>query len=406
MKNVIIVNDFDYTQGGASKVAIDTANLLVESQKNIKVYFFSGSHNDSSNLDKRVVRICTNQGEFLKDKNILRGMINGIYNFKARKKFKNLLKSLDINNTIIHIHGWTKCLSSSIFDIAFKMKYKFVVTMHDYFIACPNGGYFNYKKNEICQLKPLSMNCIKCNCDSRNYGFKLYRVIRHFVQNKIVNFNNKITDVISISEFSENILKKTLNEKVNIHRVYNPIDYCVKTKTVDFDNNEYYLYVGRLSKEKGVDIFCKAITNIDAKGIVVGDGDEKEKLESIYTNVKFVGWKTSEEVREYMKNARALIFPSKLYETAGLTVIEAQQLGLPVFVSNVTAGKEFCEGANKDLLFNPNDIDDLIKKIKKFEKNDITMYSESSIKTYKKYKKNIYIDDILEAYSNIIGRDC
>ena len=41
VKNVVIVNDFNYIQGGASKVAIDTANLLVE--KNIKVYFFSGT---------------------------------------------------------------------------------------------------------------------------------------------------------------------------------------------------------------------------------------------------------------------------------------------------------------------------------------------------------------------------
>ena len=39
VENVVIVNDFNYTQGGASKVAIDTARLLSES--GLKVYFFS-----------------------------------------------------------------------------------------------------------------------------------------------------------------------------------------------------------------------------------------------------------------------------------------------------------------------------------------------------------------------------
>ena len=39
VKNVVIVNDFNYVQGGASKVAIDTSRLLKES--GIKVYFFS-----------------------------------------------------------------------------------------------------------------------------------------------------------------------------------------------------------------------------------------------------------------------------------------------------------------------------------------------------------------------------
>ena len=45
-----------------------------------------------------------------------------------------------------------------------------------------------------------------CNCDSRNYFFKQYRIFRQFVQNKIVKFNDRLTDVISISEFSEKIL--------------------------------------------------------------------------------------------------------------------------------------------------------------------------------------------------------
>ncbi len=54
--------------------------------------------------------------------------------------------------------------------------------------------------------------------------FKLYRVIRQFVQNKIVKLNEKLENVITISEFSEKILKKTLNLKTKITRIYNPIE--------------------------------------------------------------------------------------------------------------------------------------------------------------------------------------
>ena len=42
----------------------------------------------------------------------------------------------------------------------------------------------------------------------------------------------------------------------------------------------------RISKEKGVDIFCKAITELGLEGIAVGDGDEKEKLEKKKVKVK------------------------------------------------------------------------------------------------------------------------
>ncbi len=386
VKTVVIVNDFNYTQGGASKVAIDTARLLKE--ENIEVIFFSAVNNEEEKIDG-IKYISTNQKEALKEKNKIKGALNGIYNLKAKKEFKKLLNTLDKDATIIHVHGWTKALSSSIFDIAFKMNFKVVLTLHDYFTACPNGGYFNYKKNEICHLKPLSWKCIKCNCDSRNYGFKLYRVIRQFVQNKIVKLNEKLENVITISEFSEKILKPTLGENTKITRIYNPIDIDENAEKVDPSKNEYYLYVGRISKEKGVDLFCEAITDLGLKGIVVGDGDEKVKLENQYPNIEFTGWKNKDEVKQYMKGARALIFPSRWYETAGLTVLEAQSLGIPAIVSKNSAASEFVPKVNSF-----KDIKELKRKI--VDKN-LEIKKNIKIENYK-YK-------LLECYKEIVKRE-
>ena len=318
-KTVVIVNDFNFIQGGASKVAIETARILKE--EGIKVYFFSAVYKNVDLIDG-VEYISTNQNEALKEKNKLKGAINGIYNFKARNKMKTLLKALDRDTTIIHIHGWTKALSSSIFDIAFKMNFKVVLTLHDYFTACPNGGYFNYKQNKICKLKQLSAMCIKCNCDSRNYGFKIYRIIRQIVQNKVVKLNDRLKNVISISEMSEKILKSTLGENTKIKRIYNPIEFEKKQNIVTAEENEYYLYVGRISQEKGVDIFCEALTDLKKKGIVVGEGPLKNILKEKYPNINFVGWKDKENIGDYMKKAKALIFPSRWYEGAPLTPLE------------------------------------------------------------------------------------
>lgn len=384
IKNIVIINDFDYIQGGASKVAIDTANLLSDEYN---VYFFSGDSKQSSTLKENIKKICTNQGEALKDKNKLRGIVNGIYNFKAKRKLKRLLLTLDKNETIIHVHGWTKCLSSSVFDVSWKLGFKLVLTMHDYFTACPNGGYFNYKKNEICHLKPLSLKCIKCNCDSRNYLFKLYRIIRQFVQNKIVKLNNRLTDVISISDFSEKILKKTLNPKTKIYRVYNPIDFDLNIQNEDFSKNEYYLNVSRLSKEKNVDIFCEAISKTNKKAIVVGDGPEKSRLEKQYPNINFVGWKNNNEVKKLMKNAHYLVFTSNLYEGSPLTTMEALMMKLPCIVwSGCAANDQVTEGKNG---FIYNDLDDLCdilmnKELKKFIFDYKYDYNKEIINVYKK----------------------
>ena len=383
IENVVIVNDRNYIEGGSDKVAIYTAQEL--SKKGIKVIYFSAKKVKESEING-IQYVYTEQNEALKEKNKLKGIINGIYNFKAKKKLKNILNKLKPDNTIIHIHGWTKSLSSSVFDIAFKMNFKVVLTLHDYFTACPNGSYFNYKGNEICTYKPLSKNCIKCNCDSRNYAFKLYRIIRQFVQNRIVKLNDKLENVITISDFSEKILKETLGSNIRIKRIYNPIDIPIKIEKRD-NKKDYFLYVGRVSQEKGVEIFCKAISELNFNGIVAGNGRELERLKRDYPSIKFVGWKNSAEVSRYMEEAEALVFPSIWYETAGLTVIEAQKLGTPCIVNKNTAASEFLEYGN--LYSNYEELKKCLQERKYF-------------RTDKCYKHEDYITKLIEYFEEII----
>lgn len=394
IKNVVVINDFDYIQGGASKVAIETANLLKREYPKLNIYFFSGCTSNDNLLDNKIVNISTEQGENLKDKNKIRGMINGIYNFDAKNKLNKLLKTLNKDETIIHVHGWTKSLSCSIFDVIFKKKYKLVVTLHDYFTACPNGGYFNYKKNDVCQLKALSTKCIMCNCDSRNYMFKIYRIIRQFVQNKVVKLNDKLKNVIFISEFSKKILKNTLNKNINEYKLYNPIDYTIENKEI-VNKKDYFVYVGRVSKEKGVENFCEVITETNTKGIVVGSGPELNKLKKIYNKIEFVGWKSTNDVKKYIKFAKALIFPSKWYETMGLTVVEALSLGTPVLVKNNTAAVEFVSNGKNGYVFNNKDeLKTYMNKMSNFK-----FYNDSH--NLRKFNENIYVRELYKIYDNI-----
>ena len=328
----------------------------------------------------------------MKEKNKLKGIINGIYNIKAKKKLSKILSQLDANDTIIHVHGWTKALSCSIFDEIFKRKFKMVLTLHDYFTACPNGGYYDYKKNEICKRKPLSLKCIKCNCDSRNYLFKLYRIIRQFVQNKIVKLNENTKFVIGISDLSIEVLRPTLNNEVCLRKIYNPISFEEQEK-VDWKKNNVYLYVGRISKEKGVDIFCKVITDLKLKGIAVGDGSEKERLEKDYPNIEFTGWKNSDEVKKYIRDSKCLIFPSLWYEGAPLTPLESMSYGVPCLVNENCAGREYCKKNNyKDY----NDLKEKITKIDQFK------FTKTDLDVLNKFKIDKYSKDLIKFYNYII----
>jgi len=107
------------------------------------------------------------------------------------------------------------------------------------------------------------------------------------------------------------------------------------------DNKVVLLYVGRVSKEKNIDLFCE----LDVSGcvfpltevvkIVVGDGPYKNKLQKKYPNVRFVGYKFGESLAQYYQSADVLVFPSRV-DTYGIVILEAMACGTPVAAYPVT----------------------------------------------------------------------
>lgn len=397
LENVIIVNDFNYVQGGASGVAINTAKLL--KGKEVTVTFFSRS-GKKGNIPE-VNDICLEKTENLCDKNKLRGIKNYIYNRSVYRKFNALLKNYNCDNTIVHVHGWTKSLSSSIFKACDDNNFKYIITFHDYFTSCPNGGFFNYKSNSKCYLNPLSCKCICTNCDSRSYAHKVLRVIRQMKQNIILK---NIKYGIYISDFSINVIKKYLPKNIKLYKLLNPIDINNSQKIKSINDNEYYIYVGRVSKEKGVEDFCKAITQLGEKGIVIGDGDETNSLKEKYNNIEFAGWKNKKEVIDYMLKAKALIFPTLWYEGSPLTTVEAMSIGLPCIISSENAAGEFVNNKN-GIIYECGNVEDLKNKIKKYNKIDKTKKSKECIKTYEKIKECNYVEELLKIYNNVLKCD-
>ena len=400
IKNIIIVNDFNYVQGGASKVAIETANLLSEKNK-YNIYFFSGCSNDEKSLNDKVIDVCYNLKENLEDNHKVVGAFRGIYNLKAKKEFKKLLNTLNSDETIIHVHGWTKVLSSSIFSIARKKHFKTVLTLHDYFYACPNGSFFNYNKNTVCGKKPMSLGCLFCKCDSRNIFFKLYRYFRQIVQNSV--FKKSVKNIITISNFQEDILNKYFKKNVDVIRINNPIDLDNNKEKIDITKNDYYLFVGRLTRGKGADVFCKALNNLGKKGVVVGSGEKLDELKEKYPDIDFVGWKNATEVKQYMKNAKALIFPSVWYEAAPLTTLEAMQYGVPCICSSCCAAIEHINNKT-GLSFNPYIDGDLERAIIKYEKMDIKELSNSCY-DYCDNLANDFVNKTIKFYKKVIDNN-
>jgi glycosyltransferase involved in cell wall biosynthesis len=101
------------------------------------------------------------------------------------------------------------------------------------------------------------------------------------------------------------------------------------------------LNVGRVSKEKGLDDFCK-LAIPGTRKIVVGDGPYRAELEQRYPDVEFVGAKTGRALAEYYANADVFVFPSKA-DTFGVVIIESLAVGTPVAAYPVAGPRDILE---------------------------------------------------------------
>ena len=403
VKNVVVVNDFAYINGGAGKVAIMSAIALAE--KGLNVLFFCGSSADKICEELRLskVKIVTTNQDDITSGNKLKGICQGLYNKKATQELYNLLKTLDPRETVVHFHAWSKILSTSIFIATKKAKVPAIITGHDYGTVCPNGCFFDFREEKICTCKPNGMACIMKNCDKKSYLYKAFRIVRQILNRLYISHNN--LHYIFISQFSRNVIKKSLAWPIQEQFVINPSE-VERIAVSDVCNNEEYIFIGRVSQEKGIPTFCEAMKCKGNKGIVIGDGPVYEQLKRKYPMVRFVGWKNSDEIVEYALKARALIFPSIWYEAAPLTIPEVMgKFALPCVVSDLCAGQDYITDGFNGYVFKGGDVQSLIEKLDKLNKNLQTIQN-NIINTFdgRMYSNSVHADNLIKEYNKILSK--
>lgn len=407
IKKIIILIDHAYVSGGSAKVAYTGAKELVNRGYDVTVLAACGPL-DSSLTEAGLNIICLGQHDILSETNRIKAICRGVWNPKAYSVLCNILKNCDVSSTIVHNHGWTKGLSASVFAATAKYNVKVVNTLHEFFLVCPNGGLFNYRRNRICEKKPSSLGCYLCNCDSRSFTQKIWRSLRQIVQNILVSRNKKLY-LLSISDLTDRIYKSESSRRLRfikdaeIIRVNNPVEVSVG-KIAQITNSDIYLFMARLSKEKGIDLFCEAITQLGLKGIVVGDGYLFEQYKTKYPNVKFLGWKTGKEKEDVILRSKALIFPSYWFECAPLTITEVQSYGLPCIVPDRCAASEKIIDGKTGFIFEIGNIDSLKDAIIKMENTDISLMQKHIIESFDitDYSIDTHIKRLVSAYEKIM----
>lgn len=355
----IVLNDFCYVQGGASKVAIDEAIALQSA--GLDVTFLGAVGEPCEALRQAGVRVISlRQTELLNAPSDPTAALRTLWNARAYSAMGGMLRGRDPAGTIVHLHGYTKALTTSPIQAAHRAGFRTVCTLHDFFAACPNGAFYDYRHHSPCTLKPLSWSCLTTQCDKRHPAHKAYRVLRVLAQRQLAQFPARVSHFITLSRRSAEILRPYLPTEAVLHPLSNIID-VPNEPPVEVAANQDFLVLGRLDAEKGVDLAAAAAREAGVAILFAGDGPLRSQLQS--SGVRVTGWLDSSQVWNVLGRARCLVFPSRWYEAFGLVVAEAAARGVPAIVSDISAAAERVEHGVTGWIVPSGDISALARAI-------------------------------------------
>jgi len=359
--HIVIILDCANINGGQAKVALDSAFGL-KRRGHTPVVFASAGPVMPELTAAGIEVVCLGQHELVQDPDKKAAALRGLWNFPAEKALDALLQRMPRGDTVIHLHGYAKALSPSIAPAIARSGLPVIYTMHEYFLMCPNGGFYNYRQHHHCTLDPLSLACWKTHCDSRSYGFKLWRGARAVITNRVAKLPDVLANVAYFHGYQRSIIEPHLPRSTRLFEVANPIeaaDLGPKEAPASGD----FLFLGRLSTEKGCPLFAEAAAKAGITPAFVGDGPAAEDLKRRYPNAKFLGWQNAAGVRKALREARCLVFPSLWHEGQPLTVLESLAMGTPVVAGDGSAGRESVVDGLTGLWFRQADVDDLAAKL-------------------------------------------
>jgi len=128
------------------------------------------------------------------------------------------------------------------------------------------------------------------------------------------------------------------------------------------------LYVGRVSREKDLDLLAEAYRRLRDEGLsiqlcIVGHGPYSKEFSESLPEALFTGYLTGKELAAAYASADIFVFPSTT-DTFGNVIIEAQASGVPVIVSDAGGPKELVENERNGLITKSHDVEDLTRAIR------------------------------------------
>ncbi|MCK4889971.1 MAG: glycosyltransferase family 4 protein, partial [Candidatus Aminicenantes bacterium] len=221
---------------------------------------------------------------------IIRTGILSFYNPVSSKMIRNIVDEFDPD--LIHVHNFFPLISPSVFFRRSRKTIPVVMTLHNYRLVCANAMLF--RKNDICEKcvkKKIPLMGILYKC-YRNSALQTLTVVLIVAFHKFIGtWKNRVNKYICLTEFQKRkILESSLNLKEDQIEV--KTNFVFDQGFEIYKRNSFYIYVGRIDIEKGVETIVEAFRGTEYKLKIIGQGSNQEYIKNICEsneNIEFLG---------------------------------------------------------------------------------------------------------------------
>ena len=294
--------------------------------------------------------------------------INAVWSQRAAHEVSSMVQDHQID--IVHVHNFFPQLSPSIHWAAQRAGAAVVQSLHNYRLACVNGQFF--RDGRICEdcLGRSPVRGIAHCCYRRSAAASSVVAAMLVTHRAIGTWERRVDRFIAVSSFARAKMIEAGLPGVKIDVKPNFLESTPPAPGPG--DGGYFVYVGRLSEEKGIRTLIDAWKALPAPIPalkVIGSGPLDEFVKSTAARmpqITMLGGRSPAEVLEVVGRAEALIFPSEWYETFGRVLMEAFAVGTPVIASDIGAVTEIVEEGVNGLKFRTGSAADLVMKIRRF----------------------------------------
>lgn len=407
---ILIVNKFHYIKGGSETYYFGLGDLLEKNGHEVVYFSMKDEKNRPCAQEKYFVDNVDFNAPMGKIK-LLKTAAKMLYSREAKKKFRQLI--LAEKPDIIHLNIFQSQLTGSIVDVAYKYHIPIVYTAHDLKSICPNYQMLNHGKVcELC-LHGKYSNCFKTSCmkDSKLKSLLATLEAREYKRRKTYR---KLSLIITPSEFYKKKIEEADIANCPIIHMPNFLPFDTEYKATN-KIGDYFLYFGRLSREKGILTLIEAFAaaNTDLPLYIVGTGPEQGEIEKriieldIADKVKLLGFKQGEELKNLVENCRCVCLPSEWYENGPYSIMEAMAAGKPAIVSTYGGLPEMVEDGVNGYTVPACDVDKLseaLAKINGLPAEEIFAMGQAAVEKAKRcFDSEKYIEELMQEYKELIS---